>query len=337
MPKPILCPLLCWYMTQKMRVQWSGRASDYFEISNGVSQGGVLSPVLFTIYLDSLLESLHASGRGCYREDHFSGALCYADDLTILAPSPDVLRKILTICEEFAQTHGIRFNASKTQLTCFRHSAATVPAHCSLCSQCLPLVESVVHLRNTLQYNLSDKLDIQLKSMAFIRQANSELLQFNGCDSATKMKLFKAYCLSLYGCALWRLNAHDLQALNVSFNNVIRRIWKLPYNCHTSNAHSVRLTTSIYNIIYSRFIRLLSTPLSHPSRFIPSVFHDSSQACNSSFVGYNCMYGNSHCRSYSTDHFAVGHLIREIRDTHSVILHFTHYELDFIVTSASTM
>ena len=270
MPKPILCPLLCWYMTQKMRVQWSGRASDYFEISNGVSQGGVLSPVLFTIYLDSLLESLHASGRGCYREDHFSGALCYADDLTILAPSPDVLRKILTICEEFAQTHGIRFNASKTQLTCFRHSAATVPAHFSLCSQCLPLVESVVHLRNTLQYNLSDKLDIQLKSMAFIRQANSELLQFNGCDSVTKMKLFKAYCLSLYGCALWRLNAHDLQALNVSFNNVIRRIWKLPYNCHTSNAHSVRLTTSIYNIFYFRFIRLLSILhyLTHLNSFV---------------------------------------------------------------------
>ena len=112
----------------------------------------------------------------------------------------------------------------------------------------------------------------------------------------------------------------------------------LRYNCHTSIAHSVRLTTSIYNITYSRFIRLLSTALSHPSRFIRSVFHDSSQACNSSFVGYNCMYGNSHCRSYSTDHFAVGHLNREIRDTHSVILHFTnHYELDFIVTSPSTM
>ena len=139
----------------------------------------------------------------------------------------------------------------------------------------------------------------------FIRQAN--LLQFHGDDSATEMKLFKAYCLSLYGCALWRLNAHDLHALNVSFNNVIRQIWKLPYNCHTSIAHSVRLTTSIYNIIYSRFIRLLSTAVSHPSNLICSVFHDSSLACNSGFVGYNCMYGNSHGRSYSINYFAVGH------------------------------
>ena len=44
------------------------------------------------------------------------------------------------------------------------------------------------------------------------------------------------------------------------------------------------------------------------------------------------MYGNSHCKSYSTDHVAVGYLIREIRDTHSVIPHFTQCELDFIVS-----
>ena len=95
--------------------------------------------------------------------------------------------------------------------------------------------------------------------------ANSVLFQFNGCDPATKMKLFKAYCFSLYGCAL----------CNVwSINNVIRWFWKLPYNCHTFIAHSIGLTTNIYNIIYSRFIRLLSTAIVHPSRFIRSVFHD---------------------------------------------------------------
>ena len=137
--------------------------------------------------------------------------------------------------------------------------SACVPAHFSICGQRLPLVDSVVHLGNILQYDLSDKLDVQSKLMTFIHQANSVLFQCNGC------KLFKAYCFSLYGCALWRLNAHDLHSLNVSFNNVIRQIWKLPYNCHASIAHPVGLTTSIYNIIDIRFIRLLSIALSHPS------------------------------------------------------------------------
>jgi len=46
---------------------------------------------------------------------HFAGAFCYADDLTILAPSisPDALRKMIVKCESFAETHGLHFNATK--------------------------------------------------------------------------------------------------------------------------------------------------------------------------------------------------------------------------------
>jgi len=39
-----------------MCVRWDGSFSDRFRDSNGVQQGGVLSPNLFTIYVDDLLE-----------------------------------------------------------------------------------------------------------------------------------------------------------------------------------------------------------------------------------------------------------------------------------------
>ena len=126
MPKPLVRFLLRWYKTQHLRIRWQGKSSGCFQVSNGVRQGGVLSPILFTIYVDSLLESLCACGRGCYWEDHFSGALCYADDLTILATCPGALRKMLTHCEEFAESHGICFNASKTQLILGVHLDQTV-------------------------------------------------------------------------------------------------------------------------------------------------------------------------------------------------------------------
>jgi len=49
--------------------------SEYFLATNGVKQGGVLSPVLFCIYIDNLLVKLSKSGFGCYIGNTFVGAL----------------------------------------------------------------------------------------------------------------------------------------------------------------------------------------------------------------------------------------------------------------------
>ena len=95
-----------------MRVQWNKHHfSESFTVSNGVRQGSVLSPVLFAIYLDGLLEVLSNSGVGCHWRWLFVGAFCYADDIVLLAPCASA-------------SHGLLFNASKTQLICFRNSEA---------------------------------------------------------------------------------------------------------------------------------------------------------------------------------------------------------------------
>ena len=96
--------------------------STAFSVSNGVRQGGVLSPVLFTIYMyiiDKLLQDLKQQGIGCFWEQHFAGAYAYADDLVILAPSASALRQMLQSCEVFADSHGLKFNPDKTQFIIF--------------------------------------------------------------------------------------------------------------------------------------------------------------------------------------------------------------------------
>ena len=47
------------YVRQISLVSWGNHLSQYFELSNGVKQGGVLSPILFNIYIDKLLLELH--------------------------------------------------------------------------------------------------------------------------------------------------------------------------------------------------------------------------------------------------------------------------------------
>ena len=67
------------------------------------------------------------------------------------------------------------------------------------------------------------------------------LLRFHFADRALKTR---SYCLGLYGGALWNLSSGTVRALEVSYNNILCRIWSLPHTAH--------------NIILLSFIELLS-------------------------------------------------------------------------------
>ena len=113
-----------------MYIRWGNSLSDSFKVSNGVRQGSVLSPVLFSVYLDGFLEELGNSGVGCQWGCLFVGAICYADDIVLLAPCPSALRIMLKICDKYAHDHGLSFNDDKTQLICFRSRQTHPCMHC---------------------------------------------------------------------------------------------------------------------------------------------------------------------------------------------------------------
>ena len=79
--------LAYWYTSQTFVIGWNNILSDPFTVSNGVRQGSILSPTLFSIYLDSLSVKLSESGVGCTFNSKCFNHLVYADDTVLLAPS----------------------------------------------------------------------------------------------------------------------------------------------------------------------------------------------------------------------------------------------------------
>ena len=79
-------------------------------MSNGVKQRGVLSAILFTLYLDKLLIRLKNSNIGCSVNGRYTGALLYADDITLSCPSIRGLNRMLEICNTLAAEHNLIFN-----------------------------------------------------------------------------------------------------------------------------------------------------------------------------------------------------------------------------------
>ena len=108
--------LLNMYLSQNIRVRFNQTHSELFQVSNGVKQGGVLSPILFSIYIDILIESLQTSGYGCRVGDVYVGCVAYADDILILTASLFSLNKMIKICENYAVDYHVKFNGNKSKL-----------------------------------------------------------------------------------------------------------------------------------------------------------------------------------------------------------------------------
>ena len=89
--------ILYWYRTQKVCVKWGKLNSSYFGVSNGVRQGGILSPKLFSVYVDELSKTLSAVKTGFIIYDVSINHVFYADALCIMSASPSGLQKQIDI------------------------------------------------------------------------------------------------------------------------------------------------------------------------------------------------------------------------------------------------
>ena len=103
-----------WYTTQKACVRWGYVLTDSFFITNDVRQGDILSPLLFSVYMDALSSSLSNTPIGCSIGGVMVNHIMYADDLVIISPSAKGIQRLLDICAGYGQSHDILFNDGKT-------------------------------------------------------------------------------------------------------------------------------------------------------------------------------------------------------------------------------
>ena len=85
-----------------------------FRCSNGIRQGGQLSPLLYNVYTDDLNHHLQATGVGCYVGGSWVNSLSYADDMVLLAPTVTALQPLLEVCRAYAAPHDIEYYTTKT-------------------------------------------------------------------------------------------------------------------------------------------------------------------------------------------------------------------------------
>ena len=114
LPRCFIGVLLDWFTRCFVCVRWCGSYSYWFHILAGVSQGGILSPISFAVYMDGLIMRLRHHGLRCKLFDIFHGCLLYADDILLLSHTVNGMQEMLDICDEFACEFDMKFNTTKS-------------------------------------------------------------------------------------------------------------------------------------------------------------------------------------------------------------------------------
>lgn len=253
--------LLFIYMNQYCFVRWNGYNSDQFGVSNGVRQGAILSPLLFSLYLNDLIEILCKSQIGCKIGPHYYGIFVYADDIILMCPSRTGLQSMIDICSNYAFDHDLTFSIDKNPLKskskCIVFdglvNSKSDPHDIFLNNMKLPWVRKILHLGHHLNSDLSLEHDMLAKRGIFISKFHELLQEFSYANPLSLLKIVNIYCTSFYGSNLWDLD--NCNKLYNQWNCCIRKIWNLPCETHKYFIDELSTMPHIKVQLFKRFYK----------------------------------------------------------------------------------
>jgi hypothetical protein len=111
-PKCFVNILVNWYSKCSACVRWNGVFSASFSVIAGVRQGGILSPVLFAIYIDDIVNQLAKMNYGCMIGGQYIGCILYADDIILLSQSVTCMQLMINVACSIVD--DLLFNVTKS-------------------------------------------------------------------------------------------------------------------------------------------------------------------------------------------------------------------------------
>ena len=98
-----------------MQVKKQHGTMDYFKIGKGVCQSYILSPCLFNLYAEYIMQNarLDEAQIGIKIARRNINNLRYADDTTLMAESKEELKSLLMKVKEESEKAGLKLNIQK--------------------------------------------------------------------------------------------------------------------------------------------------------------------------------------------------------------------------------
>ena len=113
----------CIYSEATCSINVNNILTEWFKTDSGVIQGDTLSPTLFNIFINDMVNEVNALNLGIPFDDgNRLSILLYADDIVVLSETEAGLQSILDTIYSWSMKNLIRFNKNKSNIVHFRKS-----------------------------------------------------------------------------------------------------------------------------------------------------------------------------------------------------------------------
>ena len=108
------------YENVQCTVRVNSLLSPWFDVSAGVKQGCILSPTLFSVYINDLADRINSLQCGVSYSEEMLSILLYADDIALIAPDEQSLQNMLCVLTDWCSSWKLSVNPDKTKVVHFR-------------------------------------------------------------------------------------------------------------------------------------------------------------------------------------------------------------------------
>ena len=199
-----------------------------WKTENGARQGGCLSPLLFSYYINDIINEVSDMAVGCSIGGIRTNIICFADDMCLMAPGATSLQKILDAVSLRITSLCLTINVSKSAYIVFKKRVKDcyLPTTVSLYGQSLKRASVVKYLGVMLSEDLTINHDVDRATNSFLKQFNSMYAKFHYMDDKVLKFLFITYTSSFYGAELWYGSQiyKNINKVSVTYHKAVKKI-----------------------------------------------------------------------------------------------------------------
>ena len=259
------------YWNQKATVEIGEKKTEWIDIKKGVRQGCILSPDLFSLYsqrvMDELedLEGVKVGGRNVNN-------IRYADDTVLVADSEEKLRELVVALHRACTARGlnINFGQGKTEVMGITRRAQDLNVNIRMEGRHITQVEKYKYLGVMVMKDGKCETEV-LKRIGMAKTSFNnmrKILTNMNIAMRLRMRLVKCFVWSIlmYGCEAWTLDKRMKRRIEAMEMWILRRMMRIPWTARVTNERVMEMAgvgRELMGAVRSRQLKFLGHLLRH--------------------------------------------------------------------------